>query len=249
MDENRDLVVRRITAQINALRAKTIANGCTEEEAMLAAAKAGELMAKYRLSQTDLEIEAEPIDQRHVDRRQAQKEVSEDNCLQGIQRYCGVKCWYSWTWKQGKVRQLVIFGKRADCDHAEWLYQMIGPTIMRAAEGYKTATKGDFHSLTERRQAVLDFRVGMALRINARLLDMARELEPTATTASGTALVPLRRAMIDEAFRKLDLNLRRGGHGRNVRQGDAFARGAAEGDRVSLTRPVGRTSRGTLPRA
>lgn len=243
MDENRDLIARRIRG----LQAKTVENGCTEQEAMLAAEKIGQLMAQYRLTQTDLEFQEEPIEKREVDRRQEQKQVSEDSCLSGIQRYCGVKAWYTTHLWPKKTRKLVLFGKRADCDHAEWLYKMIGPTIMSAAEGYKAAMADEFRPMTmvHRRRAYLDFRMGMALRINARLIEMAKALEPTAKTGSGTALVVLRTALVDAAYAELNLKLTKGSS-RRFRGGDAYARGAAAGDRVNLNRPVGSTTRGIL---
>lgn len=237
---NRD----RVANVIRALLQKTTANGCTEEEAMLAAAKARELMDQYRLTQSDVEIQAEPIDRIHVNRRQQQKTVIEDYCLAGIRHYCGVKGW----WENGKyVQKLVLFGLRGDCELAQWLYEMIGSTIMSSAEGYKQATKADFPNGADaaRRRAIGDFRMGMAQRINARLHDMARAMEPIAMTASGTALVVVRTALVDAAYAKLGLNLKSRA-GRSFGTGDAYARGIAAGDRVSLNRPVGNTRRGLL---
>jgi uncharacterized protein DUF2786 len=57
-----------VATRIRGLMAKTTENGCTEEEAMLAAAKARELMDRYRLTMTDVEIQAEPIITETVDR-------------------------------------------------------------------------------------------------------------------------------------------------------------------------------------
>jgi hypothetical protein len=237
-DLNRDLIARRIRA----LQAKTVANGCTEEEAMLAAEKVGEMMAQYHLTQTDLEFQADPIELRTVDRRQRQKEVSEDHCVRAISRYCGVRCWFR---TEGDRRKLVIFGNRADSDHAEWLYKMIGPTIMAAAEVFKAANRDSYPNMTLFRRAILDFRIGMAQRISRRLIEMAIAMEPVAKTASGTALVVVRNAVVDQAFRDLNLTFGRSSS-RGYRVGDAYAQGAAAGDKVSLNRPVGSTTRGRL---
>jgi hypothetical protein len=170
MTDNRDLIARRIRA----LQTKTVENGCTEEEALIAAQKAGELMAQYRLTQSDIEIQTEPVEHREVDRRQREKQVSEDSCLRGIQRYCSVKAWLSLGWdeKGEKHRRLVLFGLRAASDLAEWLYKMIGSTIMAEAERFKARTGGG-HTVAARRQMALAFRRGMAARINERLVAMA----------------------------------------------------------------------------
>ena len=50
----------KLTARIQALRAKTIDNGCTEDEALTAAAKVAELLDRYDLSLSDVELRAEP---------------------------------------------------------------------------------------------------------------------------------------------------------------------------------------------
>jgi hypothetical protein len=233
-DVDRDAIVKRIRR----MQAMTTDRGASEAEAMLAAEKVAALMAEYRLTQTDIEIGAEPVTERAVDRRQRTKEVSEDHCLRGIMRLCAVKCWFR-TDADG-VRRLVIFGPRAESDHAEWLYKMIGPTIMASAEGFKDAHRDDYPNMTYFRRAILDFRIGMARRINDRLIEMARALEPDAKTASGTALVVVRTALVDNAFAKLGYTFGKAST-RNFRAGDAYARGAAAGEKVNLTRPLGAT--------
>lgn len=242
MSENRDRILRVIVA----LQQKTIANGATEDEAMLAAAKAGELMAQYRLTQSDIEIEAEPVEERQVDRRQREKHVSEDYCLGGIKHYCGVKAWFSRKWDDAAgeyANKLVLFGLRADCDLAQWLYELIGRVIPSEAEKFKRTTSHPDNR--SRRRAVTAFRMGMAGRINQRLHQMARAMEPAARTGSGTALVVVRNAVVEAAYAKLDLHLRQR-KGRSVRDGAAYQQGVAAGDRVSLNRPVGGRERGLL---
>lgn len=44
--------------RIRSLLEKTVENGCTEAEAMLAAEKAADLMAEYELTLTDIELGA-----------------------------------------------------------------------------------------------------------------------------------------------------------------------------------------------
>ena len=46
----------RLKTRIQGLRSKTTDNGCTEAEALLAAAKVAELLDRYDLSLTDIEI-------------------------------------------------------------------------------------------------------------------------------------------------------------------------------------------------
>jgi hypothetical protein len=46
--------LEKLKNRLLALRAKTIANGCTEEEALLAATKVAELLDRHDLSLSDL---------------------------------------------------------------------------------------------------------------------------------------------------------------------------------------------------
>ncbi len=65
MDEHSNLaVLDKLKTRILALRAKTIENGCTEDEALSAAAKVAALLDRYDLSLTDVEIRKAPCERR-----------------------------------------------------------------------------------------------------------------------------------------------------------------------------------------
>ena len=63
----------RLKTRIQGLRAKTTANGCTEGEALLAAAKVAELLDRYDLSLTDVEIRAAPCERRDYETRRKKR--------------------------------------------------------------------------------------------------------------------------------------------------------------------------------
>ena len=82
----------RVKARIKALTEKTIANGCTEAEAMAAAEMVGRLLERYALSMDAIEIRtarcvqvAVPIGGRR--RRPI------DGCVPAIARFCDCKVW------------------------------------------------------------------------------------------------------------------------------------------------------------
>jgi hypothetical protein len=79
----------------------------------------------------------------------------------------------------------------------------------------------------------------MGSRINERLIALAAVLDNTAKTGSGTALVVVKNAVVDEAYGKLNLHFsgRRIG-GMSVRDGAAYYAGREAGDRVNLDRPI-----------
>ena len=215
-----------VSARIRALLSKTVENGATEHEAMAAASKARELMDRYRLTLTDVEIAAEPIEGIDVERDPA-------NCWDGISAYCGVKCWAHWV---GGAKKLRFFGLRADTEMAKYLSEMVSGAIRVECERYKRTD--DYKASRGGRAATSAFRHGMAQRINARLHQMARATDKTAMTGSGTALVVVKGAAVAEAFAKLDMHLRSSTSRYSIRDGGAYGAGKAAGDRVNLSRPV-----------
>jgi hypothetical protein len=58
--------VLRVKARIKALTEKTVANGCTEAEAMSAAEMVGRLLERYALSMDEIEIRSSRCVQREV---------------------------------------------------------------------------------------------------------------------------------------------------------------------------------------
>ncbi|RYJ03496.1 MAG: DUF2786 domain-containing protein, partial [Acetobacteraceae bacterium] len=57
MDQQTELA--KVKARIRALAAKTVERGCSEAEAMAAAAKVGELLEVYGLSMSEVELREE----------------------------------------------------------------------------------------------------------------------------------------------------------------------------------------------
>jgi hypothetical protein len=228
-----DVVSRRIRG----LLAKTTENGATEAEAMAAAAKARELMDTYRLSQSDIEIQAEPLEDVILDRHVKSGVAAVDHCMNGIGRYCGVKMWFDNVResRRARTRRLRIIGLKADVEMATWLYRMIGAAIKAETKAFRPEPG---LSRTATQQANTSFRLGMAGRVNHRLIEMAIALEPTAKTASGTALVVVKDALVLAHMATLGLNLRPT-KGKSIRDYAAWMAGGEAGDRVNLNRPVG----------
>jgi hypothetical protein len=149
--------------------------------------------------------------------------------------------WFTNRLVNGKPRrQARILGLQADAEMARYLYEMITAAI---ASGWRTwaagrLVTGKAHAVDNRR-AIASFRVGMAMRINERLVEMARALDSTAKTGSGTALVVVKDAIVNEAYAKLNLHFGRGRiAGMAVRDGAAYHAGQVAGDKVNLSRPI-----------
>ena len=88
MASEREKVMDRIAA----LRAKTILNGCTEEEALSAAAKVAELLDRHALSMSDVEMRASPCE-RLVFETRRNKRIPLDACVAAIAHFCDCMVW------------------------------------------------------------------------------------------------------------------------------------------------------------
>lgn len=250
-----DTIIDRdaIAHRIRSLLAKTVENGATEAEALAAAAKARAIMDAHRLSQSDIEVQDEPIDQELVDRPVDQKSAAVDACLFGIDAYCGVQTWFRTGFKTGAVgsgsawkRRLVIFGLRSDVQMAKYLYQMIAASIRLETAKFAAANKDNWRDAAVTRKLNQSFQVGMARRVNQRLTDMAKDANATAKTSDGTALVVVKNAVVAEAYANLNLSFGRAPAGLRAFDHGAYHAGRAAGDRVNLSRPVSGAAQGRI---
>jgi hypothetical protein len=82
----------KLKLRIQALRAKTIDNGCTEEEALSAAAKVAELLDRHDLSLTDVELRAAPCERRAYETHR-KKRIPLDDCIGAIAHFCDCRVW------------------------------------------------------------------------------------------------------------------------------------------------------------
>ncbi len=235
----------KIKARIRALAAKTVDRGCSEAEAMAAAAKVGELLAVYGLTMSEVELREEACVQRRIPvlgtGRQALRWV-----FPAILRLCECR-----GWTDGR-QDFVLFGLEPDVQMAEYLLAVVGRALETEEARYRAGP--DYAARTQPPQAVLrSFRYGYADRVSKRLDAMAQEREATIAAQqaarAGTALVLVKQSIIQEKFRSLGINLRSVSATATVRDRGAYGHGAAAGGRVGLHTPVGGgAAGGALPR-
>jgi hypothetical protein len=224
-NSNREAAVNRIRA----LLAKTTANGCTEEEAFAAAAKAGELMDKYGIESTETEIRAEKcVTGIHGGHRQKAHESKW--VASAIAEYCSCRVWH--------VRgtgHISFFGLPQDAEVATYLMQVVEGAMDRSLKAFKATP--DYPTWEEPRKVRTTFMQAMAIRINSRLREMhkARHTE-TMTNATGTSLVLVKNAVVAEQFAALGMTLTKGRYSTSngSTSAAAAAAGRAAGDRVHL---------------
>ena len=118
-------------------RAKTIDNGCTEGEAVSAAAKVAELLDRYDLSLTDVEIREAPCERRAYETRR-KKRIPLDDCIGAVANFCDCRVWRENN-QAGETRY-VFFGLRADIEVAHYLTELIDTAVRSELGRYKTTS-------------------------------------------------------------------------------------------------------------
>ncbi len=235
----------RVKARIRALAEKTVSNGCTEAEAMAAAAMVGRLLERYALSMDEVEVRAERCVQVAVPVGGRRRRPI-DGCVAAVARFCDCKVWLARGEADPPRPCYIFFGFAPDTEMAAYLFAMIDRAIQGELDGFR-AGQPRLRGQALRR-ASASFQYGMAARVAERLeaMHQARESRVAQRHAAGTALVLAKHLSVEEAFRATGVRL--GAAGRLGRRpiDSAFRHGWSAGERVNLNRPVGAGRRGLL---
>jgi Protein of unknown function (DUF2786). len=179
----------RIAARIRALLAKTVENGCTEDEAVAAAAKAAEMLAKYNLTVDEVQLRESPF-QRHTEHHDDFVGDRLWKVADAIAHLTGSRYWTSPI----GVRPVEInfFGFAHEVDVSKYLLAICA----RAMNDNLERLHRDYGLLTfaAKRRKFIPFMDGMADSL-ARRIRALRPPEPT-----GTGLIVLRGQLIDAAM-------------------------------------------------
>ena len=218
----------RLKTRIQGLRSKTTDNGCTESEALLAAAKVAELLDRYDLSLTDVEIRDAPCEQREYETYR-KKRIPLDACIGAIANFCDCRVWREKN-QAGEARY-VFFGLRSDIEVAHYLTELIDNTVRSELGRYKTSAGYRRFRHQDRHVANSSFTLGMVASIADKLIAMKRERDAV-NNGTGRDLVVLKASVVDAELEKLDLKLRTVRRASRMVSPTAYEAGGAAG--VSL---------------
>jgi Protein of unknown function (DUF2786) len=227
----------KLKVRIQALRAKTIANGCTEEEALSAAAKVAELLDRHDLSLSDVELRAAPCERR-VYETYRKKRIPLDDCIGAIAHFCDCRVWREKN-AAGESRY-VFFGLRADIEVAHYLAELIDTAVRAELGRFKTSAEYGRFRHQDRHLANASFALGMVASIADKLVAMKAGRDAV-DQSTGRGLVVLKTAVVDAEFAKLDLKLRsQRSAGRTVSM-TAYEAGGAAGAALPINPGIGET--------
>ncbi|WP_084570574.1 DUF2786 domain-containing protein [Methylosinus sp. PW1] len=90
-DSEADAELARVLQRIQALRAKTVEQGCTEQEALASARKVAELLDRYGLTLGEIEMRERPCEGVGVDTGRKRR-APIDECAPTVAHFCDCKC-------------------------------------------------------------------------------------------------------------------------------------------------------------
>ena len=237
----------RVKGRIKALTEKTVANGCTEAEAMSAAEMVGRLLERYALSMDEIEVRTARCVQVEVTVEKLRRGPI-DGCVPAIARFCDCKVWLARASRRDPDDpdfdaprpgiRYIFFGFETDTSLAAYLFAVVNRAIVTEATTFRRANPRLL--ATKLRRAAASFQHGLVARVAARLDSMHEEREASvrAQRATGTALILAKHRVDDEAFREQDVRLvSMSALGRRVIV-SAYREGWVAGERVNLNRPM-----------
>ncbi len=227
----------RLKTRIQGLRAKTTDNGCTEAEALLAAAKVAELLDRYDLSLTDVEIRDAPCERREYETYR-KKRIPLDDCIGAIANFCDCRVWREKD-PTGEARY-VFFGLRSDIEVAHYLTGLIDNAVRSELGRYKISLGYRRFRHQDRHVANSSFNLGMVASIADKLTAMKGERDAV-KNGTGRDLVVLKASVVDAELEKLDLKLRTVRRATRLVAPSAYEAGGAAGASLAINPAIGGT--------
>lgn len=218
----------KVLGRIQALREKTVDKGCTEEEALAAAEKVAELLDRYGLSLSEIELKDQTCEGFGVDTGR-KRAGPIDSCIPSVATFCDCRVWIE-TQPDDTLRYL-FFGLPADVAGARYLYEMVARAFETETQRFQRGETYTRHDSGGRRTATRSFQFGLAHGIAGKLQRLHDEREAAMTASTGRDLVPIKAAVVDEELDKLGLLLTNRTNKRPRVLGDAYHAGREAGDR------------------
>jgi len=217
----------RVIGRIQALRAKTVDRGCTEDEAMAAAAKVADLLDRHDLTLDEISVRKSACEGVGIDTGRRRR-APVDSCNRPVADFCDCRVWSEHT-DRGALRY-IFFGLKADVAAARLLHDLIEAAFetesaaFRNTEIYLTLRGGD------RRVALNSFQIGLANGICAKLAALKNARQAARSKSTGLDLVAVKQSVVDDEVERLGLAFTtKTNHSRRMVHGEAYDAGKAAG--------------------
>jgi hypothetical protein len=189
-----------------------------------------ELLDRYDLSLTDVEIREAPCERRVYETRN-RKRIPLDECIGAIAEFCDCRVWREKD-AAGEMRY-VFFGLASDIEVAHYLTELIDAAVRTELGRYKTSSEYRQFRHQDRHLANASFALGMVASIADKLVAMKAERDHVGET-TGRALVMVKASVVEAEFAKLDMNLKTARGGRRMVSMTAYEAGGVAGASLSI---------------
>jgi Protein of unknown function (DUF2786) len=222
-----------LVQKLQALQNMTVANGCTESEAVVAAGKAAELLERYGLSIQELKAAApdQLCDQDSVNCGRPRHTHEVQFLAPVIAEFTKTKTWIS---RSSTEVQVTFFGLKADVKIASYLFNVFRAAMETEWKVYWACygVEPNVNRRTTRRS----FMLGMTKRLQVRIRELIEKTKSAPILSASREIVVLRAEIVEKAFRDLDLRLKKRRQTiSNNFDANAFAAGQMAGDNVSIS--------------
>ena len=219
--------IDRVIQRIQGLRAKTADRGCTEAEAIAAAAKVSELLARHDLTLDEVSVRRSDCEGVSVATGRKRR-APVDSCAQSVAAFCDCRVWGEQRADGGLG--FVFFGLKADVEAARFLHDLIEVTFDTESANFRRSAIYQSLRGGDRRTALNSFQIGLANGISGKLADLKAARQGSEGQSTGFDLVAVKHSVLDEEISRLGLHFTtRTATSRRYVQSDAYHAGKVAG--------------------
>jgi hypothetical protein len=221
----------KVLSRIQALRGKTVEQGCTEAEALLAASKVAELLDQYGLTLSEIDMKTQSCGSEGIETSRRRRSPL-DECAGTIAFFCDCRSWYEMT-PQGHIRH-IFFGLPADVAGARYLYEKIDEAFDTETAAFKRSELYGSHPSEKRRGATTSFQAGLGHGICAKLNRLKEERAAAFRASGGRDLVVVKRDVIEDELAAMGMRLKAVQTNRKSFLAKAYKKGRVTGENLEL---------------
>jgi uncharacterized protein DUF2786 len=225
MSERSKAALERVKRIIRELQAKTEENGCTEQEAMSAAAKMGRLLEDYGLNIDEVGIREDASQCRKNEVYAADQFAG--TLISGIKSFCDIIAYQ--VGGEGHGMKYCLFGTPHDLEIAQYLYEVCAEAMEHDWVAYMNV-----HGYSMKKRA--SFRMGFSGRVYERLRQMKAERDAR-NASTCRDLIVLKDQLVKAEWAKQGIRLVKS-RGTVAADNHAYGHGHAAGGRVNLNNPI-----------
>lgn len=222
--------------KIQKLLNMTTDHGASENEALLAAQKAGELMEFFDIHSSELDIKGTKSIQKSFDAIRYGRGNIGDSAIVVLSRMFDCKVWTSGNGKN----TYNLFGFPEDVEVAAYLYKVISNSILSEIKKYKFSN--EYKELKNQgvhgKTIASNFRLGIEGRVCQRLQEMANDKKENIVSKTGNALVLLKEQQVEDDFNDLGISLSSRRKYYSKFNEDAYVAGNNKGNDINLNMGV-----------